>query len=279
MRACVGPQLLGCQIMCASIPPAPRPCHTGLPNATYRLMQHRFVSTRSGRTKTPIDHLVPPVQYLTNPENWTVVRHSARAVGVAALLSLTHPVILPPLASTSAVALTAVHGAVAVYMQRATLATHVLSRQAAARKQTLWSSLAVLGRKKKVADEKTRHGLGVLVTTAVTACITGGAMHAQNAAKQIAASFEAVVRPQQRNERPLPMQMAAITSPLCAEKVNANLAAATPTQPVTTTVKIENKLSRRRQIHVPLVRVFKPHTCNPVRSRLQIGQALGPGGK
>lgn len=86
-------------------------------------MQHQFISKRSRRTPTPMDHLVPSLQCLTNPENWNFVRHSARAVGAAALLSLTHPAFIPPLASTSAVAATAVHGVFAIYLQRSALGT------------------------------------------------------------------------------------------------------------------------------------------------------------
>lgn len=115
----------------------------GVANATTCLLQHRFARRRSDTPK-PVDLLLPPVQRLTDPDNWSRVQQSLHAAGVAVLLAAGHPVLLPPLASTSALAATAVQGlAASAAMQRAAHAVAAVAAAAAARKRALLSSAAV----------------------------------------------------------------------------------------------------------------------------------------
>lgn len=255
-------------------------CSAGVPNATYRLMQHQFLNRRSGQTPTPMDHLVPPVQCLTNPENWNTVLHSMHAVGVAALLSLTHPVLIPPLASTSAVAMSAVHGMFSVHMQRASLAANLLSQQALVQKRTPWSSVAVsvLGHKKRAVHEK-RQNLGGLATvsTAVTMRMSQGAMHAHKVAKHIVASLTVVVDPLKPLRQRLSTQMATIAVPLCAVTVRDELVAPTtsqePAAPPVRSMVIGGRLGRRQRI--PAIATRRVNTGSSLRCRLQVGQCAG----
>ena len=239
-------------------------------------MQHQFVNRRGGQAPTPMDHLVPPVQYLTNPENWTVVRHSMHAVGAAALLSLTHPVLIPPLASTSAVAVTAVHGVLAVYLQRAAFAAYLLSQQTVTRKRTLMSSVAlsVLAHRRKAANQKPRQHLEKLDLSSVAVQMSYGAMQAQRVAKNIAASLAGVAHQLKPLRRTLSIDMATISAPLCAvtdkdELVTASREAAD--SPVRSVVSGGRLGSRQRFSTLTAGRV---HTGSSLRCRMQVGQSV-----
>eukprot|EP00892_Ulva_mutabilis_P007275 jgi/Ulvmu1/491/UM001_0499.1 len=116
---------------------------TGVPSATTCLLQHRFACRRT-TTPKPVDHLLPPVQRLTDPNNWQRVQQSLRAAGAAVLLAASHPVLLPPLASTSTLAANAVQALTAsAAAQRAAAAAAALAQHAALRKRALLSSCAV----------------------------------------------------------------------------------------------------------------------------------------
>lgn len=115
----------------------------GVPNATARLLQQQYVRRRTD-APMPVDLLVPPAQRLTDPDNWERVQQSLQAAGVAVLLAASHPVLLPPIASTSALAAAAVQGLTAsAAVQRAAAAATALAQHAALRKRALLSSCAV----------------------------------------------------------------------------------------------------------------------------------------
>ena len=255
-------------------------CSAGVPNATYRLMQHQFVNRRGGRSPTPMDHLVPPVQCLTNPENWAIVRQSMHAVGVAALLSLTHPVLIPHLASTSAVAVTAVHGVAAVYIQRAALASRLLSQQTNTRSKTLLSSVAasVLA-KKRHAQQNQRQHLAKLDLSSVAMRMSHGATQAQSVAKSLAASLAGVAHQLKPLKRHLSTDMAAVSAPIGAVTVKDELIAATSARELEDSsgrgVGSGGSLVSRQRMRVPRITAGRVHTGSSLRCRSLGGQSMG----
>jgi hypothetical protein len=68
-----------------------------------RLVRHQFLQRRQQRS-SPVDHVFPAIQVLTNVDNWRTIQLSASAAAAAALFGATHPVVGAPLASCTALA-------------------------------------------------------------------------------------------------------------------------------------------------------------------------------
>jgi hypothetical protein len=80
----------------------------GLPNASAEFLRQRLLTQRA-RHKSPWGHVIPALHRVSDVENWQTMRQTIYAATAAAVLVLGHPVIAPPLASTTLAAATAVH--------------------------------------------------------------------------------------------------------------------------------------------------------------------------
>jgi hypothetical protein len=193
-----------------------RDAHAGVPNATSRLVQHNFLQRRSHSPRV-VDRLVPPAQHLTNPDNWAAVQQSLHALGVAALLSLSHPVLLPPLASSTAVAAAALHSALGGNAARLAAAAAVLTHRTALHKRTLLSTLAVARGSQRAHRRDVQAGAHRplcrlrTVGDVIGHSVSRGAMHAHKTAGRLAASVGMLADPIRPLRHTLSAQVACIT--------------------------------------------------------------------
>jgi hypothetical protein len=91
--------------------------HAGISNASAEFLRQRWHSRPDSPT-SPWGHLIPALHRVTDAENWQTMRHTFYAASAAAILTLGHPVLAPPLASTTLATASAVH-AVGRFSQRA----------------------------------------------------------------------------------------------------------------------------------------------------------------